>query len=83
MGTGLDVVAEEYTSGGRIDLVVRVGEEVYVIEFKVIEVEGKRPRTLEVIKSKGYVEKYLSEGKEVYLVGIDFSRKRRNIVNFE
>ncbi len=27
--------------------------------------------------------KYLSEGKEVYLIGIEFPQKERNIVNFE
>lgn len=33
-------MAEEYTSWGRIDLVVRVEGRVYLIEFKVIEDEG-------------------------------------------
>lgn len=38
---------------------------------------------MEVIRSKGYGEKYLSEMKEVYLVGIDFSKESRNILRFE
>ncbi|MEM1668807.1 MAG: PD-(D/E)XK nuclease domain-containing protein, partial [Thermofilaceae archaeon] len=80
-GTGLEMVAEEYTSKGRVDLVVRVDEKVYVIEFKVME--GGKAKALEELKRKGYVEKYRGQGREVYLVGIDFDAEERNIKAFE
>jgi len=80
-GTGLEIVAEEYTSKGRVDLAVRVDEKVYVIEFKVME--GDKSRTLEELKRKGYVERYRGQVREVYLVGIDFDAEERNIKTFE
>jgi len=80
-GTGLEVVAEEYTSKGRIDLVVRVDEKLYVIEFKVME--GDKARALEELKRKGYAERYRGQVREVYLVGIDFDAEERNIKAFE
>lgn len=83
VGTGLEVVAEDYTSRGRIDLTVKIEDKAYVVEFKVVEEEGESPKALEVIKNRGYGEKYLGKMKEVYLVGIDFSKENRNILRFE
>ena len=80
-GTGLEIVAEEYTSKGRIDLIVRVDEKVYVIEFKVIT--GERGNALEELKRKGYEEKYRGMAQEVYLVRIEFDAEERNIKTFE
>jgi len=80
-GTGLEVVAEEYTSKGRIDLVVRVEGKVYIIEFKVME--GDKANAFEELKRKGYEEKYRGRAQEIYLVGIDFDVMERNIKNFK
>ena len=79
---GLEVNAEESTDQGRVDLTVRLDKRVYVIEFKVVELEpgGK---ALAQIKAKRYFEKYLSGGDTVYLIGVEFSRDERNIVGFE
>lgn len=38
---------------------------------------------LKQIKEKKYHEKYIKEGKEIYLVGMEFSEEEKNIVNFE
>jgi len=38
---------------------------------------------LEQIKQKCYHEKYLSQGKEIYLIGINFDQQQRNISAFE
>jgi len=80
-GTGLDLVAEDYTSRGRIDLVVRVDEKVYIIEFKVMD--GDKARALEELKKKGYEGKYRGRVSEIYLVGIEFDPEERNIKTFE
>ncbi|HEK25710.1 MAG TPA: hypothetical protein ENO33_04945, partial [Hydrogenobaculum sp.] len=37
---------------------------------------------LKQIKEKKYYEKYLSEDKEIYIVGIEFLEEQRNIINF-
>ena len=77
---GLDVNPEDPTSHGQIDLTVQFEGRVYIIEFKVVEIAGTGS-ALEQIKEKKYHEKYA--GQDVYLVGIEFSHKDRNIVNFE
>lgn len=83
VGTGLEVTAEDYTSKGRIDLTIFQEGKVYLFEFKVVEKEGEKPRALEVLKSRRYEEKYKGKYEEIYLIGIDFSSKERNLVGFE
>lgn len=77
---GLDVHPEEPTNKGKIDLVVHFTGRVYVIEFKVVELTPA-VRALEHIKARGYGEKFA--GREVYLIGVEFSSEERNIVSFE
>jgi len=38
---------------------------------------------LKQIKEKGYHEKYLSGNQEVYIIGINFDSKEKNITEFE
>ena len=76
---GLDLTAEDATSKGRIDLTVRLGNSLYVIEFKV-DGEG---RALEQIKARNYHGKFQGAGKDIYLIGIDFDSTQRNIARFE
>jgi hypothetical protein len=77
--TGIDVRPEVHTNKGRIDLVVHFKERIYLIEFKVLEQCGPG-RALEQIKARGYVEQFA--GHDVYLVGVEFSSKERNITQF-
>lgn len=77
---GVDVRAEECTNQGRMDLVVRFAGRVYIIEFKVIETGGPG-KALQQIKDKGYAEKF--GGQTVYLIGVEFSRDKKNIERFE
>ena len=79
---GLEVAAEDSTNKGRIDLTVRLDRQVFVIEFKVVE-QDAAGNALEQIKSRRYFEKYLGGNDTVYLIGVEFSREERNIVNFE
>jgi hypothetical protein len=75
---GIDIVAEDITNKGRIDLTVLMPEAIYVCEFKV---DGSD--ALAQIQEKRYYEKYLDEKKDIYLVGIEFDTKERNISKFE
>jgi hypothetical protein len=77
--TGIDVRPEVHSNKGRLDLVVRFENRIYVIEFKVVEQCGEG-KALEQIKSKGYLEQFA--GQEVYLIGVDFSSEKRNIETF-
>ena len=77
---GLDVQPEDPTNHGQIDLAIRFEDRIYLLEFKVVELAGNGS-ALKQIKEKKYHEKYA--GRDIYLVGIEFSHEDRNIVNFE
>jgi len=78
---GLDIVLEDATNQGRIDMTVRLQGRTYLFEFKVVEVvpEG---RALQQLKDRGYAEKYRAGGGPIYLIGVEFSREQRNLVGF-
>ena len=75
---GVDIIAEDVTSTGRIDITLLLEEKIYILEFKVGSDDA-----LEQIKQKNYAQKYLSRGKDIYLVGINFDEQSRGIVGFE
>ena len=52
---------------------------IFIIEFK-IDAKGD---ALQQIKDNGYTAKYLNENKDIYLVGIEFNTKEKNISKFE
>jgi len=76
---GLEIIGEDVTNRGRIDLTIKIENLIYVIEFKV----NGNNNALQQIKSKGYSQKYLNEDKTIYEVGIEFSQKEKAIVGFE
>ncbi len=63
-------------------MAVLVKDRCYLFEFKVVELEGEG-KALSQLKEKKYYEKHRDRCKEVYLIGIEFSKKERNIVHFE
>ena len=75
---GLKLIAEDVTNRGRLDLTIFMGDNIYCIEFKV---DGSD--ALNQIKEREYYKKYLNDTKEIYLVGIEFDSKDRNISHFE
>ena len=79
-GAGLDVVAEESTSHGRSDVVVRHANAVWVFEFKT---SGDAGDALAQIDEKGYAEKYQHLNLPIHQVGVTFSEQTRNISTFE
>jgi len=81
-GAGLNVIAEDNTNKGQIDLSVISDDSVYIIEFKLVE-DKEEGVALKQIKDKRYYEKYIGKYNEIYLIGIEFSKKNKNIVGFE
>ncbi|PID45266.1 MAG: hypothetical protein CSB47_09255 [Proteobacteria bacterium] len=79
---GLDVTVEDCTNMGRLDMTLKFNQRVYLFEFKVVEMvtEGK---ALQQLIDKDYAEKYRYLSQPIYLVGIEFSKKGRNIVGFD
>ena len=78
---GLDIHVEDATNQGRIDMAVTFNAQVYLFEFKVVELlpEGK---ALAQLRAKDYAAKYRSRGEPIHLIGVEFSRETRSVVGF-
>ena len=79
---GLDITLEDSSNFGQIDMAVKFEGRIYLFEFKVVELTPKGS-ALQQIKDKHYADKYQAAGQPVYLIGVEFSQKNRNIVGFE
>jgi len=75
---GFEMIGEDITNKGRIDLTLKLEDAIYIIEFKT---DGSS--ALEQIKEKKYYEKYLADNIPIYLIGIEFDTKERNISKIE
>jgi hypothetical protein len=81
--TGFNVIIEDNTSKGRIDLTILVNKSiVYIMEFKVIENSKEKGKAIKQILQKEYYKKYLNYDK-VYILGIELDKTKKQIVNFE
>ena len=80
MTLGYDVIAEDVTNKGRIDLTIKTNDKILIIEFKV---DADKEKPIKQIKERRYFEKYMNENKEIYLIGISFSSEERNIKEYE
>jgi hypothetical protein len=76
---GYDLIAEYVTNHGKIDLTLRMPDKILVIEFKL---HTDAVNALQQIKDRAYADKYLSDGKPIYLIGVSFDTESRNISDF-
>ena len=74
---GVNVNGEVKTHDGRIDMVVDLPEDIYIVEFKL---DRPAAEAMEQIKGKDYAGKYALSGKRLTLIGISFSSEKRTIV---
>ena len=79
---GLDVAVEDGTSRGRLDMALRFNEQVYLFEFKVVEL-APEGAALAQLKARRYADKYRAPGRPIHLIGVEFSREERNIAAFD
>ena len=78
MGLGYQAIAEDVTSQGKIDITLILDDRIVIIEFK-LTTYGDAASALEQIKHKRYAEKYLSQQKPIYLLGLSFDPNTRNV----
>ena len=81
-GLGLDIVVEDSSSQGRLDMAVQFNGNVYLFEFKVVELAAKGGAMAQ-LQAKGYADKYRRLDQPIHLVAVEFSKESRNIVAFE
>lgn len=73
---GFYTQAEYHTSEGRVDLVIRTDQFVYVMEFKL---DGTAEEALQQIEEKQYALPFASDSRRLFKVGVNFSNATRNI----
>jgi hypothetical protein len=78
---GVDIIAEDVTNRGRIDMTLLLDNYAYVFEFKVVDSDSEGS-ALAQIKERKYYEKY-QDRYETIILGIEFSKRERNVVLFE
>ena len=76
---GADVEAERQTANGRIDIVLRMPNTIYVLELKY----GHSPEeAIGQTERKDYAAAFALDGRPVVEVGINFSRDERTVTEW-
>ena len=78
--SGVGITSEILTAKGRIDALIETRDRYYIIEFKCDQSSDK---AIEQIKEKKYYEPYKYRGKEIVLIGINFSTEDKNISDYK
>ncbi len=73
---GFYTEAEYHTSNGRIDLVIKTDNYIYVMEFKL---NGSAEDAMRQINEKGYALPFASDKRKVLKVGVNFNNNVRGI----
>lgn len=79
---GFEILSEETTNNGRIDAVIRFSDKFYIVEFKFSDNDDLSSEALKQIKDKEYALKFTVEKKDIFGIGISFSKSKRNINGF-
>ena len=81
-GLGLNITVEDSSSHGRVDMAVHFNDNIYLFEFKVVELASEGAAMAQ-LQEKGYADKYRGLDQPIYLIGVEFSKDTRNITAFE
>ena len=73
---GFYTQVEYHTSNGRIDMVVKTEQYIYVMEFKL---DGTSEEALQQINEKHYTQPFQTDSRKLFKIGVNFSGKTRNI----
>ncbi len=79
---GLNITVEDSSSHGRVDMTVHFNDNIYLFEFKVVELASEGAAMAQ-LKEKGYADKYRGLNQPIHLIGVEFSKDTRNITAFE
>lgn len=73
---GFYTQVEYHTSEGRIDMVIKTQDYIYVMEFKL---DGTAEEALQQINSRNYALPFANDSRKIVKVGVNFSNVMRNI----
>ena len=73
---GFYIEVEHPTSDGRIDLLMKTKDYIYILEFKI---NKSAEEALQQIEDKQYAKPFESDIRQVYKIGVNFSTKTRKM----
>ena len=73
---GFYVDVEYATTDGRIDLLMKTKDYIYILEFKINE---SADTALQQIEAKQYAKPFMNDPRPLYQIGVNFSTKTRRI----
>lgn len=73
---GFHTEVEYRTSRGRVDLVLKTSDYIYIMEFKL---NGSAEEAIKQIEEKGYASAFSYDKRKLIKVGINFNDKIRSI----
>ncbi len=79
---GLNITVEDSSSHGRADMAVHFNENVFLFEFKVVEL-ASAGAAMAQLQDRAYADKYRGLNQPIHLIGVEFSKDTRNITAFE
>ena len=79
---GLDITVEDSSSHGRVDMAVHFNDNIYLFEFKVVELASEGAAMAQ-LQARGYADKYRGLDQPIHLIAVEFSKNTRNITAFE
>ena len=79
---GLNITVEDSSSHGRVDMTVHFNDNIYLFEFKVVELASEGAAMAQ-LQEKRYADKYRGLNQPIHLIGVEFSKDTRNITAFE
>ena len=71
---------EKEQSQGRVDCILETDKYVYIFEFKL---DGTADEALQQIEDKGYSKPYLSDSRQVFKIGANFSSETGTIEDWK
>jgi hypothetical protein len=75
-----DVYAEVRNSIGATDVIIKTPKYIYIVEIKI---DSSADIALKQIEDKGYATPYLSDGREIIKLGLNFSTEIRTISDWK
>lgn len=73
---GFSVHSEVSTNSGRIDMILKMDQSLFIFEFKI---DSDAQTAMNQILEKGYHHQFKVDHKEVILVGVNFDTKSRSL----
>jgi hypothetical protein len=73
---GLYTEVEHHTTNGRIDMLIKTQDYIYIIEFKL---DNSADDALRQIEEKQYAKPFEHDGRTIYKIGVNFSSQTRRI----